>query len=67
MSTYLQQALPRVVIHRTPVIKKKWKLQVRFSATKENRVHQTKIWTDLQRRLLARVAHVMIRTKNSRC
>ena len=45
MSTCLQQALPRVVIHRTQVVKKKWKFRVRFSLTKENRVHQTKIST----------------------
>ena len=38
----LQQALPRVVIRRTQVAKKKWKLLARFSPTKENRVHQTK-------------------------
>ena len=43
--TYLQQALPRVAIHRTQVVEKKWKLRVRFSPTKENRVHQTKIST----------------------
>ena len=40
MSTYLQQALPRVVIHRTQVLKKKQMLLLRFSPTKENRVHQ---------------------------
>ena len=45
MYTYRQQALPRVVIHRTQVAKKKWKLRARFSPTKENRVHQTKIST----------------------
>ena len=45
MSTYLQRALPRVVIHRTQVIKKEWTLRLRFSPTKENRVHQTKIST----------------------
>ena len=75
MYTYLQQALPRVVVlkyisqviltdHRfIPsvfydefpdrfflksiywVVKKKWKLRVRFSPTKENRVDQTKIST----------------------
>ena len=38
----LQQALTRVVIHRTQVAKKKWKLLARFSPTKESRVHQTK-------------------------
>ena len=38
MYTYLQQALLRVVIHRTQEVKKKWKLRVRFSPTKENRV-----------------------------
>ena len=43
MSTYLQEALPRVVIHRNQVIKKKWTLRLRFSSTKENRVYQTKI------------------------
>ena len=43
MSTYLQQALPRAVIHRIQVIKKKWTLRLRFSPTKENRVYQTKI------------------------
>ena len=42
MYTYLQQALPRVLIDRTLVEKKKWKLPVRFSPTKENRMHQTK-------------------------
>ena len=40
MYTYLQQALPRVVIHRTQVVEKKWKLRVRLS------VHQTKISTN---------------------
>ena len=29
----------------TQVVEKKWKLRVRFSSTKENRVHQTKIST----------------------
>ena len=43
MYTYLQQALPRVVIHLTKEAKKKWKLRARFSPTKENRLHQTKI------------------------
>ena len=42
MYTYLQQALPRVLIDRTLVETKKWKLPVRFSPTKENRMHQTK-------------------------
>ena len=32
-----------VLIHRTQVVKMKWKLRVRFSPTKENRVNQTKI------------------------
>ena len=45
MNSYLQQALPRVVIRRTQVVDKKWKLRVQFSPTKENRVHQTKILT----------------------
>ena len=45
MNSYLQQALPRVVIHRTQVVDKKWKLRVQFSPTNENRVHQTKILT----------------------
>ena len=45
MHAYLQQALSRVVIHHTQVVEKKWKLRVRFSPTKENRVHQTKIST----------------------
>ena len=45
MYTYRQQALPRVVIHRTQVAEKKWKLRARFSLMKENRVHQTKIST----------------------
>ena len=45
MYTYLQQALPRVVIHLTKEAKKKWKLRARFSPTKENRLHQTKIST----------------------
>ena len=45
MYSYLQQALPRVVINRTQVVDKKWKLRVRFSPKKENRVHQTKILT----------------------
>ena len=43
MYTYLQQVLPRVSIHRSQVVKKKWKLRVRFNHTKENRLHQTKI------------------------
>ena len=45
MYTYLQQVLPRVFIHRTQVVEKKWKLWVRFSPKKENPVHQTKIST----------------------
>ena len=44
-NTYLQQTLWRVVIHRTQVVEEKWKFRVRFSLTKENRVHQTKIST----------------------
>ena len=44
MYTDLQQALPRV-LSRTQVVKKKWKLLVQFSPTKESHVHQTKIWT----------------------
>ena len=46
MYTYLQQALPTVVIRRTQVAKRKWKLRARFSPTKENRMHQTKISTE---------------------
>ena len=45
MYTYLQQAPPRVLLHRTQVVKKKWKMRVWFSPTKENRVHQTKVST----------------------
>ena len=45
MYTYLHQALPRIVMHRTLVVKKECKLRVRFSPKKENRVHQTKIST----------------------
>ena len=45
MSIYLQQLLPKVVIHRTEVAKKKWKLRARFSPLKENCKHQTKIST----------------------
>ena len=45
MYTYRQQAPPRVVIHRAQVAKNKWKLRARFSPTKENREHQTKIST----------------------
>ena len=45
MYAYLQQALTRVVIHHTQEVEKKWKLRLRFSLTKENRVHQTKIST----------------------
>ena len=42
--TNLQQALQRVLIHRTQEVKKKWKLRgARFSPTKENSLHQTKI------------------------
>ena len=46
MYTYLQQALPRIVIHCTQVVEEKWKLRVQHSSTKENRVHQTKISTN---------------------
>ena len=46
MYTYLQQALPRIVTHRTQVVEEKWKFRVWFSPTKENRVHQTKISTN---------------------
>ena len=45
MSLYLQQLIPKVVIHRTKVAKKKWKLRARFSPLKENCEHQTKIST----------------------
>ena len=48
MHTYLLQALPRVVIHRTQVVGgggEMEKLRVRFSLTKENRMQQTKILT----------------------
>ena len=45
MNTYLQQALWRVVIHRTQVVEEKWKFRVRFSLTKDIRVHQKKIST----------------------
>ena len=45
MSIYLQQLLTKVVIHRTEVAKKKWKLRARFSHLKENCEHQTKIST----------------------
>ena len=44
MYSYLQQALPRVVINRTQVVDKKWKLRVQFSPTKDNRVHQTAVF-----------------------
>ena len=37
---------PTVVIRRTQVAKRKWKLRARFSPTKENRMHQTKISTE---------------------
>ena len=46
MYIFLQQALPRVVIHRTQVVEKKWKLRVRFNPTRVNHVHQTKISTE---------------------
>ena len=49
MYTYRQPAPPRVVIHRTQVAKKKWKLRARFSPTKENREHQTKISTKTEK------------------
>ena len=63
---YLQQALPRVVIYRTPVVKRKWKLRVRFSATKENRVHHTKILTkNDEDSFVACGVQVKIRTKKS--
>ena len=45
MYTFPQHALPRVVIHRTQVVKEKWKLRVGLGATKENRVHQTNMAT----------------------
>ena len=34
----LQQALLRVVVHRTQVVEKKWKLRVLLSPPKEKRV-----------------------------
>ena len=49
MYTYLQQPQLRVVIHPTQVVEKKWKLRARFSLTKENRVHQTKILTKIDK------------------
>ena len=48
----LQQALLRVVVHRTQVAEKKWKLRVRFSPTKEQRVASNEDF-DWQRRFLA--------------
>ena len=45
MYTFPQHALQRVAIHRTQVVKEKWKLRVGLGATKENRVHQTKMAT----------------------
>ena len=45
MYTYLQQVPPRVLLHRTQVVEKKWKLRLWFNPTKENRVHQTKVST----------------------
>ena len=51
MYTYLQQVLARVVIHRTQVlVEKKWKLRVRFSPARENRLHQTKISANADKR-----------------
>ena len=44
MYTYLLQALLRVVIHRTQVVKEKWKLRIRLTPTKENCI-RTKIST----------------------
>ena len=58
MTTYLQQALPIVLIHRTQVIEKKWKLWVRFSLSMENCVKRR----FRQRRSLA----CEIKTENSR-
>ena len=55
MYTYLQQTLPRVLTHHTQVAKTKWKLQIRFSPTKENRV--------LVRRFLSCGVEVKIGTK----
>ena len=45
MYTNLQQVPPRVLLHRTQVVEKKWKLRLWFSPTKANRVHQTKVST----------------------
>ena len=50
MHSYIQQALPKVVIFRTQVVEKKWKLRVRFSPTKENCAHQTNISTKTDKR-----------------
>ena len=44
-----KKTLPRVVIHCTQVVEKKWKLRVRFSPTKENRTHQTRISTKIDK------------------
>ena len=54
MYIYLQQALPRVVIHLTQAVEKKWKLRVRFSPTKVNRVHERRS----RRRLTKKVSRL---------
>ena len=54
------------MIHRTQEVQKKWKLRVRFSPTKENRVASNEDFDeDRPKRFLACGVSVKIRTKNS--
>ena len=39
MYTYLKEALPRLVTHRTQVVKRKWKLRVRLSLENKTNLH----------------------------
>ena len=66
MYTYLQQALPRVLIHRTQVVKKEWKLRGRFSPTKENRIKRRSLQRLTKTVLVVCGVQVKIRTKISR-
>ena len=67
MYTYLLQALLRVVIHRTQVVKEKWKLRIRLTPTKENCVYPNEDFDeDWQGWFLPCGVQGKIWTKNSR-
>ena len=66
MYTYLPTYLPRVLIHRTQVVKKKWKLRGQFSPTTENRIKRRFLRRLTKTVLVVCGVQVKIRTKISR-